>query len=248
MRAYDQRLVAIVGDELYEQSSHERAGGLPPQDTSTRLRSTIAWVHVPRLADTVAVRDVVEVDGQPLEERTELQELLRAPAGRLESNVRHLLNRSAAYNLAPGSRNINFPTFPLVYLRQPNVGRSRWRAARDGEQAVLEFEERGRPSIVRSEIGHHLRARGRFWIDDQTGRIDRAQVRLSDGEQLVTAVSFRLDVTFEREARLEMWLPSRMDDVYERTGGDSYLRVEGAASYTNYRRFETDGRVITSPR
>ena len=242
VRAYDQRLVAIVGEERYEQRSRERAGGRAPDDVSQSARSRLAWVHLPRLDDTVAVREVFEIDGHAVQHSSRLEQLLKAPAAQLENVVRDLLNESAAYNLAAGSRNINFPTFPLVYLRTPNLGRSRWRSAgREGTLTVISFEERRRPTIVRSEARQNLRARGRFSIDEKTGRVERAEVRLADGQQLVT---FRLEVSFSPDERLGTWLPVRMEDTYERSGAGSYLRVDGEATYSEYRRFETEGRLL----
>lgn len=243
VRTYDGQLPAVVGEESHEQSLHERTAGRPARDESRHLRSTVAWVHLPRLSDTVAVRDVFEIDGHRIDGGPGLESLLRAPAATLENNVRDLLNRSAAHNLAPGSRNINFPTFPLVYLRQAHVDRSRWRLPRGGPATILSFQERGRPAIVRSESGSHLRARGRFWLDAGSGQVERAEVHLK-GER----VTYRLHVRFAHDERLALWLPSRMEDVYERAWGFSYLRVTGTATYSNYRRFETEGRIVPPAR
>jgi hypothetical protein len=236
VRFYDQRVVAIVGEERYEQRSRERVVGRAPDDMSQSARSRLAWVHLPRLDDTVAVREVFEIDGHAVQHSSRLEQLLKAPAAQLENVVRDLLNESAAYNLASGSRNINFPTFPLVYLRTLNLDRSRWRSAgREGTLTVISFEERRRPTIVRSGAGHNLRARGRFSIDEKTGRIERAEVRL-DG--------YRLEVSFSPAERLGIWLPFRMEDTYERSGRYHYLRVDGEATYSDYRRFETEGRLL----
>ena len=80
VRAYDQRVVAIVGEERYEQRSRERAGGRAPHDVSQSARSRLAWVHLPRLDDTVAVREVFEIDGHAVQHSSRLEQLLKAPA------------------------------------------------------------------------------------------------------------------------------------------------------------------------
>lgn len=239
VRGYDRRLLELVGEERYEQSSHERRGGRPGTVVVRRTRSTLGWVHLPGLSDTVAVRDVLEVDGRIVQHASRLQRLLQAPGAGLEANVRTLLDEGAAYNLSPGSRNINFPTFPLVYLRHAGRERIRWKSGgRDGPRVIVSFEERGRPTIVRSDIGN-LPGRGRFWVHEATGRVERAECRIRRGE-----MSYELNVTFSPDDRLGIWLPDRMEDVYEQSTTDRYVRVGGEATYSEYRRFETAGRVL----
>jgi hypothetical protein len=253
---YDQQLLAVVGDESYQQKLFQRG---PTQDQERTLRSTVAWVHLPGLNDTVAVREVLEIDGRPAQQSSRLHGLLTRPTEQLETDVRTLLNESAEYNLAEGSRNINFPTFALAYLR-PSAGHIKWRpAGRDNGRHVIDFEERGSKTVVRSDTGDRLRARGRIWLDDRSGRIERIDVRLvarqwiaDDGpgsmdQSTVSRISYRADVAFVRDERLDLWLPATMTDVYERHFGTTYLRVDGEASYSNYRRFETGGRVVGAP-
>jgi hypothetical protein len=296
VKSLDAALVAIVGEERYEQRSEERSG----EKARRVVRSHIGWVHLARVKDTVAVREVLEAESgtasvrrsgpasasvrrsgpasssvpadptsdTPAARPSRLRELLTAPAGRIESNVRALLDESAAHNLVPGTRNINFPTFSLAYLRPDHVDRSRWKAEkREGPLVILSFEERRRPVLVRSETGYPLWGRGRLWIDLDTGRVERSEVRLTGRERVVAAApipgrpaegdvrrtvmvefSYEQHVTFARDPRLDVWLPERMTDVYERSGGPDYLRVKGEATYSGYRRFETRGRVVTGAR
>lgn len=281
VKGLDAALVSIVGEERYEQWSDERSR----EEARRVIRSQIGWVHLARVNDTLAVREVLNVEDAsvrrpgptsssvPAEPTpgaptgpSRLRELLTVPADQIESNVRALLDESAAHNLAPGTRNVNFPTFSLAYLRPDHVGRSRWKMEkRDGPLLILSFEERRRPALVRSETGYPLRGRGRFWIDPATGRVERSEVRLAGREPVVTAsgapipgqgpatlegrpvmVEFHYEqhITFARDPRLDLWLPERMTDVYERSGGQTYQRIKGEATYSGYRRFETAGRVI----
>ena len=250
----DRTLVALVGEEQYEQRSFEARGGRPPTEQRRRLQSRVAWVRLARVDDTVAVREVLASPS------SRLHDLLSAPAGELEANVRALLDESAAQNLVPGSRNINFPTFSLVYLRDAHLERSRWKTdGREGILTVLSFRERQRPSIVRSDAGHHLSAQGRFWIEELTGRVERAEVQLAGREwvgngdearprNVEVRIRYRQEVGYAPDERLGVWLPSRMIDRYERTASGSVLEVTGEATYSNYRRFETRGRVVTGAR
>jgi hypothetical protein len=58
-------------------------------------------------------------------------------------------------------------------------------------------------------------------------------------------MNYGQEVTFALVERLGVWLPHRMNDVYEGLRDASTLRVEGLAVYSNYRRFETAGRLLT---
>jgi hypothetical protein len=48
-------------------------------------------------------------------------------------------------------------------------------------------------------------------------------------------------VTFDRDSRLDVWAPARMDERYDELSGNS---TTCTARYSNFRRFETSGRVI----
>jgi hypothetical protein len=267
IRAYDAALVEVVGEERYEQRSEERTGHRTTGRLEQRTRSTIGWVKLPGLHDSVAVREVVELNGVNVQDSPRLQQMLQAPADRLKEHLKDLLNESAAYNLAPGSRNINFPTFPIMYLRRGHLDRSRWvvdeiRGSDSERVVVISFEEQRSPAIVRSESKEDLPGRGRFWLDATTGRVERAEVQIRSiasaptmpGVRSVPSagrsgmeMSYQLNVTFSADERLDLWLPSRMEDVYERSAADSYVRVDGEATYSKYRRFETGGRVVDTP-
>jgi hypothetical protein len=58
-------------------------------------------------------------------------------------------------------------------------------------------------------------------------------------------MNYQQEVAFALVDRLGVWLPRRMSDVYEGLRGASKLRVEGLAVYSDYRRFETEGRLLT---
>jgi hypothetical protein len=53
----------------------------------------------------------------------------------------------------------------------------------------------------------------------------------------------RIDVRYRFVDPLGAWLPASMDEAFEATREYSWDRVTGHAEYTNYRRFETSGRI-----
>jgi hypothetical protein len=52
-----------------------------------------------------------------------------------------------------------------------------------------------------------------------------------------------IDVRYRRVEALGMWLPEAMDEAFEATRQDAWDKVTGHAEYSNYRRFETSGRI-----
>jgi hypothetical protein len=246
---YDGEMTAVVAEERY----HQELTSLGVGRLTRELVSEIAWLSLGGLGDAIAVRDVLEVDGGATPGEHSLRRLLEHPEAVVESMVSNLLAQSAAHNLGAESRNINFPTFPLVYVRRRHAGRSRWRVeAREGARAVLEFKERERPTIVRSAQGDHLRGHGRVWIDEASGRVERCQVRVDSlrrpfgfhGDQLHTA-THESTVIFAADVAVGVWVPSRMTDMYQGGDGRETVRIAGDATYSKYRRFRTGARLVT---
>jgi hypothetical protein len=259
VREYEQQLPSIVGEEVYRQSLRESRGGRALHSDGRVLKSLVSWVRLPHVGKTTPLREVFERDGNPAPQSRGLRQLLEGPIEELETKLRELMDQSSAHNLAAGTRNINLPTFPLAYIESSSLEGGRWSdGGRDRGVAILEFHERKRPTMVRSDAGQHLRARVRFWVDETSGRIHRTELRIGGRKggsgpgrgsgRAGADVSYRADVTFAREERLGLWLPRAMSDLYEYFVGTRRLVVEGHATYSAYRRFETIGRVLPAAR
>jgi hypothetical protein len=81
-------------------------------------------------------------------------------------------------------------------------------------------------------------ARGTVWIDPGTGRILKTALELSDG---VGRLRGRMDVTYNANPKFDVLVPVEMRETYTSVGGEE---VSTVASYVDFRRFETAGRVI----
>jgi len=207
-----------------------------------RLVAEFGWVAFPGSTEVVGVRDVVEVDGRPLNtERERLQSLLHGSQAGSGAEVGRLLDEAARYNLTVnhGARNLNLPTLVLFFLHPKAQPRFSW-SRRSPQSAPLwefEFKEREGPTFIHGGADglERVVSRGRVLIEPTSGVLRRSELRLRfDG------INYTLVTTFDRVAALDMVLPVSLEERYE-TSSDS---VVGTATYDNYRRFETDARIL----
>jgi hypothetical protein len=73
----------------------------------------------------------------------------------------------------------------LEFLLPRHQDRFRFRlskvtAAQGTEIAEITFEERRRPTMIRTPEGDDVEARGTFWIDPVTGRVLKSELRTGD--------------------------------------------------------------------
>jgi hypothetical protein len=202
----------------------------------------VAWVRLNDEPEAIAVRDVLEVDGQPATEgRSRLIELLHGSRHGTWSEARALLDQGARHNLAPGSRNFNLPTVALFFLHPDRRARFSWkgRFPRDArlpspDDFEIEFKERSRPTIIRGPRGEQIYSRGRVWITGE-GAMVRTLLQLEIG-----AVKYTLDTEFRHDAAVGLVVPFQMTERYDADTGV----VVSTARYANYRRFQSGARLL----
>jgi hypothetical protein len=225
---------SMVAEERYDQTIRQTAG-ITRGETRRVLRSDFLLVNVPGQGFT-PFRDVFEADGRQLRDRQDrLTSLFLSgtTTGALEQ-ARRIMDESARYNLGGGNRNINVPTLALMYLGPDTRGGIRFvegKPDRDGEGRVIEFTEVARPTLIATTGGRDLPARGRLWVDEETGTITRTELHADD-----TGVEAEVIVSFHLESAVGMWVPQRMEDRFKRRGDTSEVR--GVATYSRFRRFQ----------
>ena len=170
-------------------------------------------------------------------------------------------DRSAAFNIGSIGRNINTPTFALAVIRTVSQARFTFTTPRsstvDGEVLTgLGFRERARPTLVVGLGGRSVPLEGTVWLEPKGGRVRRTEIRLQDrirppdqaagGEQQARDVDLtsRITVIFGPDANVGTWVPIEMREQYTNSWGEV---TTGRATYTNYRRFRTAGRIIRPP-
>ena len=156
------------------------------------------------------------------------------------------MTRSAKFNIGAVRRTVNNPAVVLEVLAPRH--HHRFRFSKNGEEQigaiqawVVRIFEETRPTIVRSSRGLDEPIEGRLWIDPNTGTLLRASLRFLIG--FTPREWLDLDVTFEREPKLEMWVPARMRETHELSIGYRYPQI-GEATYTDYRQFAVQSRIL----
>jgi hypothetical protein len=245
---YAERLPATIASEHYVQ----RAGTGVQYQVST-LDSDFGIVRLPGVHEWLGFRDVLLKDGKAVSDHEKrLDTIFRNPSVTALEQARLVTEESARHNVGPIYRTINSPALVLELLDSRNS--SRMRFTKSGEETigqlrawVVRFEETSRPTIVRATNSWDAPAKGRAWIDPATGRLMRAEAAVHAPGGAVRTGDFTgtVNVTFANESRLGFWVPAAMTETYETVR--LTMVASGEATYSNYRMFTVDTRVIVNP-
>ena len=199
------------------------------------------------------VRDAYEVDGVPVENREgRLTSLLSGEDG--NEKAAKLAADSARFNLGPAGRTVNTPILPVLFLQQAIRTRFAFRVvgsegAALGRQLIVQYSETSRPTLIRGlqrDQDIDLPASGRFWIEEPSGCVRKAELRLAYRRTISLSTT-----VFERGHGLAFPVPVSMADTYDfqyRTASaPAVYRVSTLSTYGNVRTFSThtDTTVLT---
>lgn len=239
----DGNAAVIVAEELARQEavaftmpSRSRAAPPPgPSRLSRLLTGDLILMRLPGAPGWLTLRDVYEVDEEIVGERTDrvLNLALESREAAL-AEAPFIYDDAARHTLGRMPRVLSMPTLALVAVHPGYAERFRIRrrgAERiDGRVArIFEFEETGRPTLIQGPRETPFPLRGRVSVAEADGIVLRTVTRASAGRLMSGTVT----VHFERDARLEAWLPARMQDQYRQSGNPWNYR--GETTYTNYR-------------
>jgi hypothetical protein len=231
--SYHESMAVVVAEERYVQTLTTKGEASPTQRT---LLSDFAIVGGEGAQPWMAFRDVLEVDGHAVRDRDGRMERLFSRGADIDLAL--AINReSARYNLGTIVRTINTPTMSLDFLLRGQQSRFRFRrrdrsALSDGTWEIA-FDERDRPTIVKTPLGRDVASRGSFAIDPADGHVVGSTLTLMDMRATIV-------VEYAMEPRLGIWVPAKMTETY-RMPDETLAAV---ASYSKYRRFETGARVV----
>ncbi len=263
--AWERELGSVVADETYEQtvvrtlrSGSVRGASGPPREARL-LTSEFTLIHFDEgVSEWIGFRDVKLVDGKPVAvPGPTLNELMNDAQLTWRERWARVRDMSAAFNLGSIARDVNLPTFALAALRtvnQPRFSYSTPRTERlDGELlTAIDLRERVRPTLVSSVDGRDVPLAGTVWFDAHDGRVHRTEVHVRDrvpapkesGNEHSAPdqdLSSRITVVFGAAPTVQAWVPLGMRERYDNAWGEV---TTGRATYANYRRFRTSGRML----
>jgi hypothetical protein len=239
--AYGDKASAVVATERYSQREVNDAAGSNERD----LVSDFAIVRTEERR-WVGFRDVLEADGKRIEDReNRLMDLLTSGGF---DEARRLTQESARFNVGPVVRDFNVPTAALFFFTSENLDRFKFKTKGTGGAGVwaIDFQETHTPTLVRTPEGDSIRATGTVWVNEADGAIVRTLLDLHVINRKLpdaVALTVNVDVKYQRVAALDMWLPAVMTETYDSKERSVTDRVATRADYSNYRTFQTSGRI-----
>jgi len=242
------QLSGVVAEEHYIQDVRAPTSAVTTRPTGSRqhseLRSDLLLVRPAGADRWVQFRDVFEVDGRPLHDRSErLLKLFLAPSASTASQLKQIMTESSRFNIGNALRTVNVPVFALIVLDQ--MVQSRFRFKRDqytappvrsttavgGEAWVIDYQEVASQTIIRTAGGGDMPSRGRFWIEPSTGRVLATELIVVDVDIHATIV-----VGYDAQPPLELLVPVEMRERYNVQRPQS--TVVGTATYGKFRQFQ----------
>ncbi len=247
---YTTTMSNLVAEERYEQQINEvrqlvvtrqQAGfnTYPPQtvDGPRRvLRSDVELINVGPPVGWRTYRDVFEVDGKPVRDRTDrLTKLLLQPAADARVQANRIANESARFNVSDLGRTLNEPGLPIVFLQADLQPRFQFTLDKrdDGAVWIVKYAETARPTLFKHNYTSDNPSSGRFWIDASTGEVTKTELTVSPPGMHAT---FTTELRHAKEFGIA--LPVEMREQLSASIQDGTRRVQGTAKYANFRRFQ----------
>lgn len=244
----------VVAEERYLQQVAGRQAPPVVRGGASIVASASGWqrrelvsdyllVRIPGSDLWVPFRDVFEVDGKPVRERQDrVATLLIRSTGAALEQAQKILEESARYNIGEVERTMNMPLLALGFLGREQQQRFRLTLGREDTSVgagawIVNFQERIRPTFVRSLDGRDLFSSGRMWIEP-TGRVVKTELVIQDrGLRASLTTSFRSDERFHLNVPFEMvedyTLPNRN-------------HITGRATYGRFRHFDVTSTEAAS--
>jgi len=240
VQTYGEKASIVVATERYTQRV-KRSGQTEPQERVTV--ADFAIVRATGLGGWVGFRDVLEADGTRIADHSDrLLKVLSDAAGTWDE-ARRLSDESARYNIGPIARNFNVPTAALFFFSPDSLDRfklTRTRVDPDGTWEIA-FRETSRPTLIRTPYGQSVPSEGSVWVNASNGTVLRTRISVKGvGRGIGTA---QVDVSYTRVPGIDMWLPDIMIESYQTPRGVPLGRITTEAKYSDYRVFQTSGRV-----
>ena len=245
------QLAGIVAEEDYVQDVRVSSiygpttrSGLPTA-RHRELKSDLLLVRPVGADRWVQFRDVFEVDGRPVRDRNQrLMKLFVTPSSATANQAEQIALESSRYNIGNLQRTVNLPVLALAVLEPRGQPRFVFKRIEKGGQAqvrsaaataktvwVIGYREVERQTMIRTTNFRDMPARGRFWIEPDSGEVLATELIAED-----LSVRGVITVGYEREPNLNVMVPIQMQERYDLRRGPS--PVTGEANYRSFRQFQ----------
>lgn len=245
---FERTFAAMRWHERYEQTvRQERVYGASGGRTTTVadrrvLEAEMTLLRLPADRTWLSVRDVVSVDGRARAIADRTMPTLSAATELSIPTLRELARENGRFNIGTIVRTFSEPTLALLFLDDDH--HARFRVMRRGEAreegrrvATYAFDEQARPTVVRAGA-RDLPATGLVRLDADSGQVLETSLDLVDQ---AAGLRGRMTVAYEASARFDVLVPASMRESYASRSGET---VTAEAIYSNFRRFETAGRLV----
>jgi hypothetical protein len=266
LRDYEMLLTSIVADEEFRQRVVEDEAAVADRggdiggvsygtrtNTSQTMNSEVSFVRLPGGGDWLGFREVKTINGRPVETKGANIPALLASDVEPRAKAQAVADAGAKYNLGL-PRTVNVPTAALEIIhpshRQAFAYRLQGRDTVNRTRTmVVSFIETGRPTIMREPQGIDLISSGRIWLEPASGTIWKVEwVYQKEKRDSSAGPPPRLIVDFAPHKELGMMVPIAMQEVFGAwtlgSNASKVARGEGRATYRNFRRFGTSGRIV----
>jgi hypothetical protein len=223
--SYAKRISGVSMEENYLLLN---VSGSTLADTS-RIASDVVFVDLN--GEILALRDAFSLDTNRLRERTpRIITLLSKPSQATFDEAQTYAAESFRYFQDEIIMRLNAPTLALCFVAEGNQPKITYKIdgskRLDGVEVVgLRFEENKRFEEDKKTEGDYIvqtpgkaRATGRLWVEPASGCVHRTELSMQSKSE-----SARIEVDYARDAALDLWLPSVMNEKYqvtEVTGGN----------------------------
>jgi hypothetical protein len=237
VEGYESALSTLVARERYIQLQPAPGGAGGHIRT---LVSDFLFFRLPgRDGPWLGFRDVLDVDGTPIERQGErLRDIVGSPET-AESRAMSMARENARFNIGRFMRTVNVPVCVVAWMH-PRI-RDRFSFTHTGDEEMqgvrawrIEFREKGNPTIVRTPEGRNVKSTGRIWVDPADGRILQTEL-----QNALDALRVTILVQFQKHDEFGVMVPSRMQERFD----DGVDRLETEAVYSDYRRFTATARI-----
>lgn len=247
--AYEPQLSTLVAEELLIQRdgpSRDAVVTAAPDTKNRRIVSEVAFIGLPGAAGWLGFRRAVKLNGKDLPDAGPPLGVLLTDDDKDDfDQARLLMAESARLNLGL-PRTTNLPNLPLEFLHPRN--RRRFAHRVDGAEKIrglnttrMVFDETSSPTMIQRPEGGDMTSSVMAWVEVNTGRLIRAQVKTRDARIGVLPFDQLVWVDFRQDEKLGLLVPVEMKEEFY---AGRFREGTGTARYTKYRRFQTGGRIV----